>query len=385
MKHINILFACLLLGAVGATLFLTQPEPEVNEVATIIKDPVQVRIVATGEIAPYQTVSFRAQTPSGYFYEPFFSEIRPFLENNHLTICPQDAPIASGETGVAGYPLFNAPTSFARDIAKAGCNSIALANDHIGDKGIEGALTTKTEWEQQNPILLSGVLDTASPLPSIDYTTIEGVTFAFASVTDVLPLGDAVDAVATTEDAAALAATISEARDNADYVIVSIHWGIEEVAELQPRQTELANIIAEAGADLIIGTGPQALQTVETITNGERSTTVYYSLGNLLTTQLNLEQLIGGLAVVNVTIQDSAIIDHNYSFLPTYMHYTWSENDISRTNYLGRDNLKIHPLDQATEVFAESEWPTTIEQQQESVRNLIQASNAATVIDSQDF
>jgi len=74
-----------------------------------------------------------------------------------------------------------------------------------------------------------------------------------------------------------LVADIRRARTEADYVVVSMHWGFagDELAEYQ---VTYAHAIVEAGADLVVGHGPHTVQAVEVY----RGSPIFYSLGNLV-------------------------------------------------------------------------------------------------------
>jgi poly-gamma-glutamate capsule biosynthesis protein CapA/YwtB (metallophosphatase superfamily) len=74
------------------------------------------------------------------------------------------------------------------------------------------------------------------------------------------------------------ASRLIAAAEQADLVIVSLHWGGEYQAAPSPRQRFIAQSLARAGADLIIGHGPHVLQPVERMDKA----LVAYSLGNLL-------------------------------------------------------------------------------------------------------
>ena len=69
-----------------------------------------------------------------------------------------------------------------------------------------------------------------------------------------------------------------------DLLIISVHWGAEYQAGPTPRQEALAQIMANSGADLVLGHHPHVLQRVEWLqgTGNPNPTLVVYSLGNAL-------------------------------------------------------------------------------------------------------
>lgn len=69
---------------------------------------------------------------------------------------------------------------------------------------------------------------------------------------------------------------VTEAKKNADFVIVYVHWGTESTHDIEEHQRELAEGITNAGGDLIVGDHPHVLQGIGTA-NGKP---VAYSLGN---------------------------------------------------------------------------------------------------------
>jgi poly-gamma-glutamate capsule biosynthesis protein CapA/YwtB (metallophosphatase superfamily) len=79
-------------------------------------------------------------------------------------------------------------------------------------------------------------------------------------------------------DLLAAASAVNAAAQRADVVVVSIHWGGEYQAAPSRRQREVAQVLAGAGARVIVGHGPHVLQRVE----WEGETLVAYSLGNFL-------------------------------------------------------------------------------------------------------
>ncbi|THF70359.1 CapA family protein [Deinococcus sp. Arct2-2] len=95
-------------------------------------------------------------------------------------------------------------------------------------------------------------------------------------------------------------AQVQAARQQAHIVIVMPHWGAEYNA-VTTRQRTQARLLAQAGATLIVGSGPHVLQGHERIGD----TLVLYSLGNLLFDQPYPEAWLG--AVVRVQFRGAQV------------------------------------------------------------------------------
>ena len=100
---------------------------------------------------------------------------------------------------------------------------------------------------------------------------------------------------------------IRQARaDGANVVIVLPHWGTKNITDTPVNVKRLAVQLAEAGADVILGTHPNVPQGVErlTVTRADgltHETVVCYSLGSLLTDSRTAENTAGMVAHVSVT------------------------------------------------------------------------------------
>jgi poly-gamma-glutamate synthesis protein (capsule biosynthesis protein) len=71
---------------------------------------------------------------------------------------------------------------------------------------------------------------------------------------------------------------VRRAKRNADHVVVSFHWGDEYVQIPSDRQIRLAQLVAEAGASVVLGHHPHVLQPIEVY----RGAVIFYSLGNFI-------------------------------------------------------------------------------------------------------
>ena len=86
-----------------------------------------------------------------------------------------------------------------------------------------------------------------------------------------------------TYDEAQIAADIEAARaDGADFVIVYMHWGVEHTHQPTHTQENMAEFIANAGADIILGSHSHCTQPFDTIETDRGGVPVLYSLGNFI-------------------------------------------------------------------------------------------------------
>jgi poly-gamma-glutamate synthesis protein (capsule biosynthesis protein) len=75
-----------------------------------------------------------------------------------------------------------------------------------------------------------------------------------------------------------LLADIAAAKRRADWVIVSLHWGVEHERRASLVQRRLAHQAVDAGADLVLGHHPHVLQGLELY----RNRLIAYSLGDFV-------------------------------------------------------------------------------------------------------
>ena len=156
---------------------------------------------------------------------------------------------------------FRCPPWTAEWLAEMGTDIAALANNHIYDHGEQGALDTFDTLDEQGiPYIGAGRdIDDASQTA---YCIANGTSIAILNATEL--------------DTTQLCDKIREAKEKADLCIVYAHWGTEKMPSADWSQTTKAEELAEAGADLIVGSHPHVLQNIEYV-NG---VPVFYSLGN---------------------------------------------------------------------------------------------------------
>lgn len=348
-------------------------------------DPGTVRLIATGDMIPHDAINLRAETDSGYDYFPMLENMKPFFDKADVRFCNQATPAGGSKFGVTGFPVFNAPTEFSRDMAKLGCNVINTASNHSFDKGQEVINTQLDYWDSlQNTLAVAGANRSAEEQNKIRYFEAKGVKFAFLAYSTYFnsPPSNGYGVNQFSDELAA--SQLAEARSKSDIVIVSMRWGTEYLEEVNPTQKTQAKFLSDHGADIIVGHGPHVLQPVDKFENSEgRQTIVWYSLGNFLNAQLEIPSLFSGIAVMDIDAASKKI--KNISYLPVYMHYEWTAEEKAREDLLKRQNFKLYTLDTAAELLQRSQNKTTADTERDRITKLLNQYTAIPIIHDSEY
>ncbi len=330
-----------------------------------------IHMAAMGDMLAHDTIIANAKTGDTYDFTKYFANIRSVYKSADVVFCNQEGLSAGDQYGISGYPSFNAPTKFSADLQSgAGCNVINLANNHMGDKGVNATNVTIDNWNALKPLAISGANKSSTDQEKVSFAEVNGIKIGYVSFADFNNNKSAPSySINIYHDDALVRRLITQARAEADVVIVSMHWGVEDSSVVSSDQTNMVNELSSLGVDIIIGTGPHVLQKFQTITRDDGGKMiVWYSLGNMLSSQLNIAELIGGIATFDITKStDSKISISNIAFTPTYMHYEWTATQAANSDLLARKNAMIYLLNDAAEPLSRSLLNTTVAAQKQYV------------------
>ena len=208
-----------------------------------------------------------------------FSKIAPVLKDADIAFANLENPLS--ERGrLTG--LFRGSTALAAAMASAGIDVVSTANNHALDIGEAGLVDTLER------LAVAGIAAVGTG-PDLDRATTpvflerNGIRFAFLAYSMLENSGETGFAWLDRSGVAPLDPLLVEenvkaVRDQADYVIVSFHWGREHLRDVHPMARAIAHRVIDAGADVIIGHHPHVPQGIEVYHGG----IVLYSLGNFI-------------------------------------------------------------------------------------------------------
>jgi len=224
------------------------------------------------------------------------------------------------------YPRFNGPQDLGHDLAELGFDVVNIANNHMLDKGEKGLKSTIDFWNTFENVTLIGGYKNKEEYAEPHLLSVNGINIAFLSytfMTNGLTLPSSSELVVPYPDDETVASQLSRAEQIADYVIVSVHWGDENVFAPNADQRSFAEFLAENGADAIIGHHPHVIQPIEWIDrpDGEKTLCVY-SLGNFMAEMPRDYNMLGGLISFDIVQCGEKITTENVLFTPTVYYFT---------------------------------------------------------------
>lgn len=121
-------------------------------------------------------------------------------------------------------------------------------------------------------------------------------------------------------------ADIEVLKNKCDLIVVSLHWGIENVFYPSPEQITLSHKIIDGGATLILGHHPHIIQGLEKYKNG----LIIYSLGNFNFDQKLSKSKTNKSIILSVNLSKIGIVD--YETIPIEINENFIPNLIEGDN-----------------------------------------------------
>lgn len=363
------------------TIIGSNSTPEAEETD---QSKTSLRLIITGDIIAHDSVNANAKANNGYDYYKLMSNMKPFFDKSDVRFCNQATPAGGVEFGVSGYPVFNAPLQLTDDMVRLGCNLVNLGTNHTYDKGQVLINSMVEHWDKQNILAHAGANRTAQERDTVRYFEQNGVRFGFLSYSTYSNSPVSNGYGVTMYSQALVERQLREAQQKADIVLVSMRWGTEYSPNINARQTQISQFLADNGADIIIGHGPHVLQPVKKLKSSAGSeAVVWYSIGNFLNTQLEIEALTGVIGVVDIDIKSKSVT--NIAALPIYNHYEWSTADRVAERLLARSNVQMYALDKANEQLESSGHDTTAARQIERITKVLNQFTPVKILTSSEY
>ncbi len=316
----------------------TTPSEEITLPAETEEEDVEtkyseVTIAMVGDVLLHTPVQKSGEMEDGTLnYDHLFTNVKDEIKGVDIAIVNQEVILAGTEIGLSGYPAFNGPYEVADALVNAGFNVVLHATNHTLDKGKKGVKNCMNYWETNYPeITVLGINKSQEEQDNNIYIyekdDLKIAILNYTYGTNGIALPKDMPYIVNLLEKEKIEADVKKAKELADFVIVSPHWGTEYQHIQSKAQEDLAYFMADLGVDLVIGTHPHVIQPVEWIEseNGNKML-IYYSIGNFINSTSSTgdgvtDRMIGAMAEITVQKyegQDAFISD--YSARPVISH-----------------------------------------------------------------
>ncbi len=278
--------------------------------STTIAAPRSFTLLATGDLLSHSAVyeqagayAAAAGDAGGYDFRPMFTEVRGQVSAADLAICHLETMLSPDNSRLSSYPMFVIPNQMANAIADTGYDACSVASNHALDAGVSGMASTLDHLDAAGVRHAGGARSAAEDdTPSV--YEVQGVAvghLSYAYGFNGFEVPPSAPWVVNQIDPAAILAEAAAARAaGAEFVVLSMHWGLEYQSTPTSQQTTLAEqLLASPDIDLIIGHHAHVIQPIERV--GDE--VVVYGMGNFLSNQYERPPTQDGV-MVTLTVSE---------------------------------------------------------------------------------
>ena len=264
----------------------------------------EIHLLFVGDIMLSRSIGQLMQVKKDYLFP--FHNIATTTQAADIAFANLENPVSTGGIRSGSIYSFRADPKALEGVKFAGFDIVSIANNHIWDYGRQAFNDTLGNLSKNGIVAVGGGANyTEAHSPKI--LTVGKTRFAFLAYTNFisvsLGLASSTPAVSRYDDKT-LKADIAHAKELADFVIVSFHWGEDYQTKHNAQQERVAKLVIDSGANLVVGHHPHVIQEVEPYKDGY----IIYSLGNFIFDQNFSKDTRRGLTVL-VTLKDNNIID----------------------------------------------------------------------------
>ena len=308
----------------------TQEEANTPEIST-------ASVIAVGDNLFFQSLYQSGQYDSGIWnYDHIYTHIQSQVQAADVAMIDQETVFTTDHNAVSSSPSFATPTEVGDAIVKAGFNVVESATEHIDDYGYDYLKQTLDFWSSTYPdVTLLGIHSTQEDADTVKVREVNGIKIAFLDYTygtNNSGAGDGNEYMIDIFDKAKITTMIQKAKQVSDCIIFVAHWGTADETMPTEYEKQWTTFLMQQGVNVIIGGHPHVLQPYGQLSDDQgNSTTVFYSLGNFVSTQETLSELLEGMA--SFTIQkttlngETSIQILSPEIKPMVMHYNYESGE----------------------------------------------------------
>lgn len=253
-------------------------------------------IMMTGDVMCRAYQIKKALKDNIYSFDYSFSDIKKIIKNSDLAICnletsvSKSIPYSTEKSYIDDMIHLNAPSEFLKSIRNAGFDMVVNSNNHIYDTGTLGIFET-LDAINKNQLIHTGVFASESDKRFVN-VVVNGINIGIISYCNqnyqlnkkANFSSEGINTLFSNFYENQIKNDINNAKKNgAEFIIAYCHWGNEYTANTTFNQRKFAKMVANAGADYLLGSHSHCLQHYSIITTEDnRKVPCLYSAGNFI-------------------------------------------------------------------------------------------------------
>ena len=271
----------------------------------------KVTFSAVGDVLIHQAlINAALQEDGSYEFRPLFRHTKDIFAAADFASFDMEGTFRGAP--YAGFPSFSTPEDLAPALKDSGMDIGATANNHcmdfdtptlirtvkiLADAGIESIGTRQTLEDPK--FLIKDVNGIKLGLGAFTYESDRVIDPSLRTLNQTpIPkdLEGLVDTVYVNQDrpellegdAKRLKARVAEMKEaGAEAIVIFAHWGTEYAWSEDFGQSYYAQVLADAGVDVVVSCGPHVIHPIKKISSqdGTHEMLCYYSLGNFVSNQ----------------------------------------------------------------------------------------------------
>lgn len=284
------------------------------------KEDTEVSFAVFGDNLIHEPIYRYGLNQSGSFHF-LFENVESMIRESDISVINQETPLVDDPSMYGDYPRFGTPIEVGQAITDAGFDVVTCATNHALDRGAEGINITKEFFESHQILCLGIQSEDKGEYRPYETITRKGIKFALLNYTygtnGIRIPEENINMVHTLDSEEKIRNDLEKAREEADFVIVFVHWGTENSEEIDDFQKKWTQIFLDSQVDVVIGTHPHILQPYEMIESEDgHEMLVYYSIGNFVSAQPEKTCIKGGIASFTVSLAATGYEITDYGLQP---------------------------------------------------------------------
>lgn len=271
---------------------------------------------------------------------PWSEVLARFFTDSDISFANLESPLIEDKE-MASNTCFAGNYEFTSILNKIGINIVSIANNHILEQGTHGFFSTIKHLEKNDIKYIGKNVDDNSNIVIIQ---IKNTKLAFAGFNAIHNIHNP-NLYANYCEKSIIASINKMKSLNADFKIISLHWGDEYINIPSSNQIKSAHTFIDCGADIIIGHHPHVIQPVEKYKNG----LIFYSLGNFFFDMTWSKNVRRGM-VINLFLEKDKSI--RYEIAPIFLNSDFIPLPVK--NRKKTDNLLVKNLRKVNYLFNEN-------------------------------